>query len=72
MSAPIEADKEYTVAGWGSVNRDTRRVPMHIVIDPPPDIGISQEEVFGPILPVHSYDSLDEAKKLVKLHDAQA
>ena len=45
----------------GSVNRDTRRVPMHIVLDPPPDIGISEEEVFGPILPVYSYDSLDEA-----------
>ena len=31
----------------GSVNRDTRRVPMHIVIDPPPEIGICQQEVFG-------------------------
>lgn len=51
----IQLDKE------GAVDRETRRMPMHLVIDPPADIGISEEEVFGPILPVHSYQSLDEA-----------
>jgi coniferyl-aldehyde dehydrogenase len=51
----VQLDKE------GGVDRETRRVPMHIVVDPPAGIGIADEEVFGPILPVHSYDSLDEA-----------
>jgi coniferyl-aldehyde dehydrogenase len=51
----VQLDKE------GGVDRETRRVPMHIVVDPPAEIGISQEEVFGPILPVHSYDSVDAA-----------
>ena len=34
---------------------------MHIVVDPPAGTGLGDEEVFGPILPVHSYESLDAA-----------
>lgn len=51
----IQLDKE------GAVDRTTRRVPMHIVVDPPAGTGLADEEVFGPILPVHSYESLDAA-----------
>ncbi|MDX6604208.1 MAG: coniferyl-aldehyde dehydrogenase [Solirubrobacterales bacterium] len=59
----IQLDKE------GGVDRETRRVPMHIVVDPPAGIGIADEEVFGPILPVHSYGSLDEA--IAKVNDGE-
>jgi coniferyl-aldehyde dehydrogenase len=45
----------------GSVDRETRRVPMHVVVDPPAGIGIAEEEVFGPILPIHPYDDVDDA-----------
>lgn len=38
----------------------TRRMPMHLVLDPPPDIRIMREEIFGPIIPVIPYDDLDE------------
>ena len=51
----VQLDKE------GAVDRTTRRVPMHIVVDPPAGTGLADEEVFGPILPVHSYESLDAA-----------
>jgi coniferyl-aldehyde dehydrogenase len=51
----VQLDRE------GAVDRATRRVPMHLVVDPPPGIGVSEEEVFGPILPLHSYASLEEA-----------
>jgi coniferyl-aldehyde dehydrogenase len=51
----VQLDKE------GAVDRETRRVPMHLVVDPPAGIGIADEEVFGPILPIHSYESLDAA-----------
>ena len=37
----------------------TRRLPAWLVIDPDPKIALMNEEVFGPILPVISYDSLD-------------
>jgi acyl-CoA reductase-like NAD-dependent aldehyde dehydrogenase len=39
----------------------TRRMPLVLVIDPPKDLRIMQEEIFGPILPVIPYDDLDEA-----------
>jgi len=42
-------------------DEETRRLPITLVIDPPEDLGLMREEIFGPILPVKPYDSLDEA-----------
>jgi coniferyl-aldehyde dehydrogenase len=39
----------------------TRRLPLTLVVDPPTDLRIMQEEIFGPILPVIPYDDLDQA-----------
>lgn len=39
----------------------TRRLPLTLVIDPPADLRIMREEIFGPILPVIPYDGLDDA-----------
>jgi coniferyl-aldehyde dehydrogenase len=40
---------------------DGRQLPISLVIDPPDDLGLMQEEIFGPILPIKAYDALDEA-----------
>jgi coniferyl-aldehyde dehydrogenase len=45
----------------GEVDPNTRQLPMSLVLDPPDDIALMQEEIFGPILPVKAYDALDEA-----------
>jgi len=42
-------------------DRETRRMPISLVIDPAPDLRIMQEEIFGPILPVVPYDDVDAA-----------
>ena len=34
---------------------------MSLVIDPDDSLGVMREEIFGPILPVKPYDSVDEA-----------
>jgi coniferyl-aldehyde dehydrogenase len=39
----------------------TRRLPLSLVIDPPEDLALMREEIFGPVLPVKPYDTLDEA-----------
>ena len=38
-----------------------RQLPISLVLDPPDDLGLMQEEIFGPVLPVKAYDDLDEA-----------
>ena len=44
-----------------AIDRDGRRMPISLVIDPAPDLRIMREEVFGPILPVVAYDELNAA-----------
>ncbi len=45
----------------GAPDPDTRQLPLTLVIDPPDDARLMQEEIFGPVLPVKAYDALDEA-----------
>jgi coniferyl-aldehyde dehydrogenase len=49
----------------GEADRTTRRMPLYMIVDPPADAGVLREEVFGPLLPVRPYDSLDEALEFV-------
>lgn len=44
------------------------RVPLHVVTGITPDMIAAQEEVFGPILPVVGYDTLEEAISYVCDH----
>jgi coniferyl-aldehyde dehydrogenase len=48
------------------VEKDGRRMPVHIVLNCSPQMRIMKEELFGPVLPVVSYDTLDEAIKYIK------
>jgi len=41
--------------------KETRRFPLTIVLDPPADARLMQEEIFGPVLPVVGYQTLDDA-----------
>jgi coniferyl-aldehyde dehydrogenase len=38
-----------------------RQIPLTLVIDPPADLACMTDEVFGPIIPVTPYTSMDEA-----------
>ncbi|HXE49254.1 MAG TPA: coniferyl aldehyde dehydrogenase [Ramlibacter sp.] len=39
----------------------TRKIAPHIVLDAPADSALWQREIFGPILPIRGYQSVDEA-----------
>ncbi|ENX36526.1 hypothetical protein F889_00240 [Acinetobacter colistiniresistens] len=41
--------------------QDARRMPVHIVLNCTADMRILKEELFGPVLPVLAYDTLDDA-----------
>ncbi len=45
----------------GDADPATRQLPMSLVLDPPDDLALMREEIFGPILPVKGYDTLDQA-----------
>src|SRR2546423_4571445 len=44
----------------GDFDPAARQLPISLVIDPPGDLALMQEAIFGPILPIKAYDTLDE------------
>lgn len=48
-------------AGEVEAARASGRLVPSLVVSPPPDCSLMQEEIFGPVLPVLPYRSLDEA-----------
>lgn len=53
----------------GSTNAQQRLLPPTVVLEPGDDAKIMQDEIFGPLLPVKSYQSLDEAIAYINSHD---
>jgi coniferyl-aldehyde dehydrogenase len=47
----------------------TRKIAPHIVLDAPADCALMQREIFGPILPLRSYQRLDEVIAAVNAGD---
>ncbi len=58
-----------TMVCGGHVDAATRRFQPTIVVDPDPDSALMQEEIFGPVLPVLTVDSVDEAIAFVNGRD---
>ena len=50
-------------------SNETRKLAPALVIDPPPETRLMQEEIFGPVLPILEYDGLDEAVSRVRAGD---
>jgi len=48
---------------------NSRKMPLHIVRDATDDMIVMQEEIFGPILPVRRYDTIDQAVAEVNRRD---
>ena len=42
------------------------RLAPALLIDPPADTGVMRDEIFGPLLPLVPYDTLDEAMQFIK------
>ncbi len=45
-----------------------RLIPPTLVLDPPDDLAIMRDEIFGPILPVKTYRNLDDAIAYINAH----
>jgi coniferyl-aldehyde dehydrogenase len=47
---------------------ETRKMPPTLVIEPGDDLAVMREEVFGPVLPIKTYRTLDQAIDYVNNH----
>jgi coniferyl-aldehyde dehydrogenase len=47
----------------------TRKLPMHVVKNVTDDMRVMQEEIFGPILPIVEYDTIEDAIEYVNGRD---
>ena len=54
-----------TVAAGGTHNAEANFVAPTVLTDVPLDADIMQEEIFGPLLPVIAYESLEEALRII-------
>jgi coniferyl-aldehyde dehydrogenase len=53
----------------GAADPAQRLLPPTVLLDPGDDARVMQEEIFGPLLPLKSYRTLDEAIAYVNAHD---
>lgn len=51
------------------MNAESRKMPLHLVLDTTPDMTIRDRETFGPILMVLTYENPDEVIDYVNSHD---
>lgn len=51
------------------INRRERKLPFTIVLDPADDMEVMRHEIFGPILPIKTYRSLDEVTAYVNARE---
>jgi coniferyl-aldehyde dehydrogenase len=49
--------------------QEHRRIAPTLILEPGDDLKVMKDEIFGPILPVKSYASMDEAVAYVNAHD---
>lgn len=42
-----------------------RRLPLTLLVEPDPSLAVMQDEIFGPLLPVLGYDTLDDAIEFI-------
>lgn len=64
-------DRGAEIVEIGSANslHEQRKIPLTLVVNPPKDCGIMQEEIFGPILPILSIENSTEAIDVVNAGD---
>jgi coniferyl-aldehyde dehydrogenase len=60
---------EINPAGEDFSQQEHRKIPPTLILGATDDMTVMQEEIFGPVLPVVTYRTLDEAVAYVNAHD---
>jgi coniferyl-aldehyde dehydrogenase len=59
---------ELNLAGEDFANSDLHRLPPSLILDVNEEMTVMQEEIFGPLLPIKTYDNIEEAISYVRTH----
>lgn len=43
----------------------TRQIPLYVVVNPPESLAVMQDEIFGPVIAVKAYESVEEAVRYI-------
>jgi coniferyl-aldehyde dehydrogenase len=49
--------------------QEHRKIPPTLILNPTDDMKVMQEEIFGPVLPVKTYKTVDDAMGYINSHD---
>jgi coniferyl-aldehyde dehydrogenase len=60
---------EVNPAGEDFANANQRKLPLTVLRGVNDDMAVMQEEIFGPVLPVMTYQAVDEAIDYINAHD---
>jgi coniferyl-aldehyde dehydrogenase len=60
---------EINPAGEDFSQQEHRKIPPTLILNPTEDMKVMQEEIFGPVLPVITYNTVGEAIAYVNAHD---
>jgi coniferyl-aldehyde dehydrogenase len=60
---------EINPGGEDLSQQEHRKIAPTLILDPTDDMTVMQEEIFGPVLPVKGYKTVDEAVAYVNAHD---
>ncbi|OYU69892.1 MAG: coniferyl aldehyde dehydrogenase [Alphaproteobacteria bacterium PA2] len=55
--------------GEDLTQQEHRRIAPTLILDPTDDMKVMQEEIFGPLLPVKTYDTVEQAVDYINAHD---
>ncbi len=61
--------KVINLLGDDPIDAENRKIPPHVVLDSDDDMVIMQDEIFGPLLPIKAYDSIDEVILYINQHE---
>lgn len=56
-------------AGEDFTQQEHHKIPPTLILDPTEDMAVMQDEIFGPVLPVKTYDEIGETIDYVNDHD---
>ncbi len=63
-------NKGAKVINTGQENKENKRhMPFYVIVNPTREMKVMQEEIFGPILPIISYDTTDEVIQFINEDD---